>query len=468
MDMFITLLHYTQQLKERETHDEASGGGGGRRAMWPQEGRRDKQRGLRRVEEIGGASGRQGRQHSFGKEGNKLTNTNQTAGALIENAWIGKDGDMCSAMLSCRNIHITNSKLQLEKPESSVGRILEPPLDEVVAAHLRCLWAMANKDPVEACRCQMILVTAFIKILQQQKDENWCLPVMYTVCLDVRLHAIKADKILSTKEHKNKKETLEKAAECLMSCFRICAADNRSSEEFTKRWGMLMLVNQMFKVYFRINKLHLCKPLIRAIEAFPMKHMFSLSQLVTYRYYVGRKAMFDCDYKSADTYLTFAFEKCHKTCLKNKRMILMYLVPVKMMRGYMPSKRVLEKYDLMQFWEVVEAVKQGNLQAFNATMEKHETFFVSYGLFLILERLKVNTYRSLFKTVCQMMKTHQIPIQVLLQALQVMGVSDIDLDETQCIVANLIYEGKIKGYISHQHQKLVVSKQNAFPILSSV
>nr|CAD7200776.1 unnamed protein product [Timema douglasi] len=387
---------------------------------------------------------------------------------------------------------------------------------------------MANKDPVEACRCQMILVTAFIKILQQQKDENWCLPVMYTVCLDVRLHAIKADKILSTKEHKNKKETLEKAAECLMSCFRICAADNRSSEEFTKRWGMLMLVNQMFKVYFRINKLHLCKPLIRAIEAFPMKHMFSLSQLVTYRYYVGRKAMFDCDYKSvlyfiylvADTYLTFAFEKCHKTCLKNKRMILMYLVPVKMMRGYMPSKRVLEKYDLMQFWEVVEAVKQGNLQAFNATMEKHETFFVSYGLFLILERLKVNTYRSLFKTVacfskllkhifvlhkeqiaenmssgasctheragsrhqrglnevflnldialCQMMKTHQIPIQVLLQALQVMGVSDVDLDETQCIVANLIYEGKIKGYISHQHQKLVVSKQNAFPILSSV
>nr|CAD7267217.1 unnamed protein product [Timema shepardi] len=216
----------------------------------------------------------------------------------IENAWIGKDGDMCSAMLSCRNIHITNTKLQLEKPESSVGRILEPPLDEIVAAHLRCLWAMANKDPVEACRCQMILVTAFIKILQQQKDENWCLPVMYTVCLDVRLHAIKADKILSTKEHKNKKETLEKAAECLMSCFRICAADNRSSEEFTKRWGMLMLVNQMFKVYFRINKLHLCKPLIRAIEAFPMKHMFSLSQLVTYRYYVGRKAMFDCDYKS--------------------------------------------------------------------------------------------------------------------------------------------------------------------------
>lgn len=29
-------------------------------------------------------------------------------------------------------------------------------------------------------------------------------------------------------------------------------------------------------------------------------------------------------------------------------------------------------------------------------------------------------------------------------------------------------QGHIKGYISHQHQKLVVSKQNPFPPLSSV
>ena len=66
----------------------------------------------------------------------------------------------------------------------------------------------------------------------------------------------------------------------------------------TKRWGMLNLVNQLFKIYFRVNKLHLCKPLIRAIESLPFKNEFSLSQLVTYRYYTGRKAMFDCDYKA--------------------------------------------------------------------------------------------------------------------------------------------------------------------------
>lgn len=68
----------------------------------------------------------------------------------------------------------------------------------------------------------------------------------------------------------------------------------------------------------------------------------------------------------------------------------------------------------------------------------------------------------------QLMGTHQLPVSALLVALRAGGLSDADEDETQCIVANLISDGRIKGYISHQHQKLVVSKQNAFPALSSV
>ena len=59
---------------------------------------------------------------------------------------------------------------------------------------------------------------------------------------------------------------------------------------------MLSLVNQLFKLYFRINKLHLMKPLIRAIDSSPLKDKFPLSQQITFKYYVGRKAMYDSDY----------------------------------------------------------------------------------------------------------------------------------------------------------------------------
>lgn len=47
----------------------------------------------------------------------------------------------------------------------------------------------------------------------------------------------------------------------------------------------------------QINKLHLCKPLIRAIDSSNLKNDYSPAQKVTYKYYVGRKAMFDSDFK---------------------------------------------------------------------------------------------------------------------------------------------------------------------------
>ena len=293
------------------------------------------------------------------------------------------------------------------------------------------------------------------------------MPIMYVLCLDLRLLAQLAENQRVGVSEKPG-EILEKAAECLMGCFRVCAADNRSAEEDTKRIGMLALVNQLFKVYFRINKLHLCKPLIRAIESSPFKESFSLSQQITYRYFVGRKAMFDSDYKVADEYLTYAFENCHKLSKKNKRLILIYLVPVKMLLGYIPSREVLEKYDLSQLWDLVQAVCQGNLKAFDDLMEKHETFFIKCGIYLIVDKLKIIAYRNLFKKVYLILNTHQIPVEALQTALVYLGQTDVDLDETECIVANLIYEGKIKGYISHQHRKVVVSKQNPFPPLTSL
>ena len=79
-------------------------------------------------------------------------------------------------------------------------RVLDSPIDELVAAHLRACWAVAvKKDFVEAYKCQALSVQNFCKMLSTQKDDNWPLPMMYAVCLDLRLFAVKADDQLSHK-----------------------------------------------------------------------------------------------------------------------------------------------------------------------------------------------------------------------------------------------------------------------------
>ncbi|CAF95778.1 unnamed protein product [Tetraodon nigroviridis] len=367
------------------------------------------------------------------------------------------EGLFCAELLSFKHPHVANPRLQLANPEEKCQQLLEPPYDEMVAAHLRCTYAVSNHDFVEA-----------YKAFQAQKEENWALPVMFAVALDLRIFANNAEQQLQKKNKGQPSEMLEKAAEHLMSCFRICASDNRAGIDDSKKWGMMFLSNQLFKIYFKINKLHLCKPLIRAIDSSNLKNDYSQAQKVTYKYYVGRKAMFDSDFKLAEDVLSYSFHHCHRSSQKNKRMILIYLLPVKMLLGHMPTHQLLRKYDLLQFADVTKGVSEGNLLLLNEALAKHETFFIRCGIFLILEKLKIITYRNLFKKVYLLLRTHQLPLDAFLVALNMMQVEDVDLDEVQCILANLIYMGHIKGYISHQHQKLVVSKQNPFPPLSLV
>lgn len=97
--------------------------------------------------------------------------------------------------------------------------------------------------------------------------------------------------------------------------------------------------------------------MIRAIDSSNLKNDYSQAQKVTYKYYVGRKAMFDSDFKlgkeeivvllkknsnnnfdfqwtdviAAEEFLSYSFDHCHRSSQKNKRMILIYLLPVKML-----------------------------------------------------------------------------------------------------------------------------------------
>ena len=40
----------------------------------------------------------------------------------------------------------------------------------------------------------------------------------------------------------------------------------------------------------------------------------------------------------------------------------------------------------------------------------------------------------------------------------------MDRDEVECILANLIYKGLVRGYISHEKATLVLSKKEPFPL----
>ncbi|XP_015786123.1 PCI domain-containing protein 2 [Tetranychus urticae] len=371
--------------------------------------------------------------------------------------------------------HATNEAIMNEVNQNYVNNHVHPNWSQIIFGHIHCCFLLANGDYIYAYKEQANCVGMLSKALATMKEENWMVPVICVMARDLRLLAIAAD---IQNGHKNSgksrdglyipNEYLEKAAEPLMSMFRAVANDCRTTMEKSKRIAMMNLVNQLFKIYFRVNKLHLCKPLIRALDNANIMTYFTKAQKVTYFYYLGMKHMFDSDYKNADKMLSFSFANCHSSSRKNKRLVLIFLIPVKMLLGVMPTQKLLEKYNLMPFAPVTQAVKEGNLNALDNALETYSDFFWKYGIYLILDKLKIIAYRNVFKKVCLILKTHQVPIESFRHVLQFLRNENVSIEEVNCILANLIYEGKIKGYISLAHQKLVISKQNPFPPLTQL
>lgn len=62
-------------------------------------------------------------------------------------------------------------------------------------------------------------------------------------------------------------------------------------------------------------------------------------------------------------------------------------------------------------------------------------------------------------------KSTRMPISLFHTGLQVAGIH-VDLEEAECYVANMIYKGLMRGYISHEKQTVVLAKENSFPKVS--
>ena len=387
---------------------------------------------------------------------------------------IHRDGFKLANLLSAfETIKNLNTEILNEYDKFFVQKWVFAPWDEVVVNHFECCISLVKQqDHVKAYEYKAQMFQTLCKVIQGIKDENWMLPVLFVTSIELRKLALAADKSIEKKqkqENKKPNEHLENAASILIEAFRLCVNDNRAAIEVSKRKGILNIINQLFKIYFKINKLHLCKPLIRAIETNSnlMEH-FTMSQRVTYAYFIGMKLLFDSEYKQAEQQLSWAFQNCHPQSFNNQRLILIFLIPVKMLLGHMPTVELLHRFNLMEFQSVLQAVKSGNIKLLEQTLQENADFFWKHGIYLILERLKIIAYRNIFKKVALITGSHQIDIESFRCALKYLENESISMEEVHCILANLIYEGKIKGYISLIHQKLVISKQNPFPLLSSI
>ncbi|XP_028090882.1 enhanced ethylene response protein 5-like [Camellia sinensis] len=173
-------------------------------------------------------------------------------------------------------------------------------------------------------------------------ESAWALDALYVIAYEIRVLAERADRELVSMG-KNP-EKLKGAGSFLMKAFGVLAGKG------PKRVGALHVTCQLFKIYFKLGTVHLCRSVIRSIETariFDFEE-FPVRDKVTYMYYTGRLEVFNENFPAADHKLSYALTHCNPHSEANIRMILKYLIPVKLLIGILPKFSLLEKYYLLE------------------------------------------------------------------------------------------------------------------------
>lgn len=349
------------------------------------------------------------------------------------------------------------------------GHTLPEPWDGIAVQHCAAVHGLYSGDYQEAYNHQKQVCQLFFRWFQDASA--WALPILYLLLNDLRRFASLADE--PGYSAGGGLPSLEECSRLVSKAFSLCATDRVNKGRESRRNGAYHTACLSMKCYFRVGKPNLCKNVVRAVTSDPKTppvEQAPIGDQVTWRFYIGMLAFLAGEDARAAIELEWAFSHCPLSCKRNQELILTFLIPLHLLRGSLPSAKLLARFPRLQetYGPFVDAIRKGSVQAYDEALERAQPRLVSMNTYLAVERAREICLRTLFRRAWEASdRNSRIPISTFRKALELQRV-EVDNDEVECMVANMIYRGFIRGYISHERQTVVLAKTNAFPALSSI
>jgi hypothetical protein len=264
-------------------------------------------------------------------------------------------------------------------------------------AHVQCVGHLRAGDVVEACNSQREVVDKFIALLSEEST-NWSTPVLHVLCRRVGNLAMQQAKASSQSEGR---ERIERVAESLRRGMGATAY-HKAPDAVSKKRAALVVINTTLKLYFKVHALRLAKFQLGVVNtpAFPALESFPIAQQVTYRFFAGRVAMLEGQLTQADEDLSFALQHCHAAAPSNAAAIARVLVPVKVLRGRMPSAAFLSRHGLEGVYGgLLQCVRRGDLKGYRAAVRQHRKWYIDTGVYMMVEAMELLVARSICREV---------------------------------------------------------------------
>jgi nuclear mRNA export protein PCID2/THP1 len=233
----------------------------------------------------------------------------------------------------------------------------------------------------------------------------------------------------------------------------------------------------LIRIHFKLKTYRNSKTLVGWVEKSGLDFDYlPKSEVVTYLYYSGRLTLYELKLVDARDILLNALNLCKDDHIPNKKLILEYLIPLNLFFGITPNEKLLSKYNLENYLELISSYKTGNVVKFEEAIQSLEDRLINLGTFLIIEKLKSYVFRNLVRLAYKYffedpssLNKPVMKIQVVYNLLtNVFGMKGISMDELELYIIGTIHKGLISGYVHNNNKVIVFSKKNPFPQLEEV
>ncbi|KAJ2710975.1 hypothetical protein H4R19_003478 [Coemansia spiralis] len=265
------------------------------------------------------------------------------------------------------------------------------------------------------------------------------------------------------------------AASLLLRILIDLLSDSSGALESSKRAGALFVAGLLLRMSLRTS----AAPGAYASKALEVRSLwgagFSRRDRTSYSYWLGRYYLVCYYVDLAREQLEYAFNTCPMWHFGNKRAILRHLIVANMIRGRLPTLRLLAKYDLEPVYaELARCFRRGNVAGFERALVGSMELFRSQGNFLLLlERTKLLMFRNVLQRLCRIHGASErgkiVAYRDILAAFQVATQNPaMDTLEMESILTSLVSQKLVLGYLFHHQRLLNLSRKVAFPAIAHV
>ncbi|KAG7195401.1 COP9 signalosome (CSN) subunit [Scheffersomyces spartinae] len=370
----------------------------------------------------------------------------------------------------------------------------------VALAHFEVMRAIHKKKNLQDVFVQLIKLTD-CTIKAAETEDSWINPVVIHLCetlvttLGVRNRMAQRDNNKKSVKGSSITANCELVVTTINKALKQALSDKNSDLKTSKRNDIYFFAGCLIKLYFKLGKYELAQSIERAIHGtrFPIPNIRDYQfkkYSVIYLYYTALLALDANELNKAQDNLSLAFhlitfyKSKPKPSNKQTMRILLLLIPLSLLNNrLLPAERVYQDYPVIKYIfqdRLLKAICTGDIQLFDKSINEFQLLFLRNHIYILVPGLRSLCYYKLIKKTAMLVKelnldsasSHIVPLNAFQKSISfassssktsnVVGV-EVPLAEIECILANLIFDGKVKGYLSHTNKCIVLSKVDGFP-----